>query len=320
MKHNKLCVSSFVTGLAHHRIGGFMHIVTRAFAVLATSAALTLSALPPTQAGTPRATFGDRLGELAQVESAVPLSASPTGAVRKGAVPIETAGGGALALDLPTRGATAKKADGRYHVAGRGGAALAVTPTSTGTQVLIGIDSAAAPATYDFGLRGDVSPRPAPDGGVDLVGPDGAVVAQVEAPWAVDAAGRHVPTRYELRGSTIRQVVDHQTRRVAYPVVADPKVFACDAYTSLCVKFSKKETKSIAAKAKKVNSSMRALAAFICAKIPHPIIAIGCAATVLAVLPSLRKTFITAASKGQCVELHFRVPAGHLWKWKREKC
>lgn len=296
-----------------------MHIVTRAFAVLATSAALTLSALPPTQAGTPRATFGDRLGELAQVESAVPLSASPTGAVRRGSVPIETAEGASLAFDLPTSGA-AKRTDGRFHLPGRDGASLAVTPTSTGTQVLIGIDSAAAPATYDFGLRGDVSPRPAPDGGLDLLGSDGAVVAQVEAPWAVDAAGRRVPTRYELRGTTIRQVVDHRATDVAYPVVADPKIFACDAYTSLCVKFSKKQTKQIAAKAKKVNGSARALAAFICAKIPHPVIAIGCAATVLAVLPSLRKTFITASAKGQCVELHFRVPSGLLWKWKREKC
>ncbi|SKB08369.1 hypothetical protein [Aeromicrobium choanae] len=295
-----------------------MHIVSRTFAVLATAAALTLSALPPTQAGE-RATVEDRLGRIALVEDAVPLAESPTGAVKRGRVPIETAGGASLALQLPAAG-PATRVDGRYHLSAAGGASLAVAPTATGTQVLIGIDSAAAPATYDFGLRGDVSPRPAPDGGIDLVGPDGAVVAQVERPWAVDAEGRHVPTRYELRGSTVRQVVDHRTRDVAYPVVADPKIFACDAYTSLCVKFSKKETKSVAAKFKKANASARALAAFICAKIPHPLIAIGCAATVLAALPSLRKTFLSASSKGQCVELHFRVPSGLLWKWKKEKC
>ena len=296
-----------------------MHIVSRTFAVLATAAALTLSALPPTQAAEPRTSVADRLGQIALVEEAVPLAESPTGAMKRGRVPIETAGGGSIALQLPAAG-TATRVNGRYHLSTQRGASLAVAPTPRGTQVLIGIDSAAAPATYDFGLRGDVVPQQAPDGGIDLVGPDGSVVAQIERPWAIDAEGRHVPTRYELRGTTVRQVVDHRTSDVAYPVVADPKIFACDAYTSLCVKFTKKETKSIATKFKKANASARALAAFICAKIPHPLIAIGCAATVLAALPSLRKTFLSASSKGQCVELHFRVPSGLLWKWKKEKC
>lgn len=299
-----------------------MHIVTRAFAVLATSAALTLSALPPTQAGTPRATFGDRLGELAQVESAVPLSASPTGAVRKGSVPIETAGGASLALDLPARGSTPKKADGRYHLPGRKGASLAVTPTSTGTQVLIGIDSAAAPATYDFGLRGDVSPRPAPDGGVDLVGPDGAVVAQVEAPWAVDAAGRQVPTRYELRGSTIRQVVDHRARGVAYPVVADPKVKFCDLGTAVCVKLSKKETKKVHdAMFVSLGAGVSTLCGLIPAKNPAGVaVKAVCAAAVSAYFYKLRGVFKKAKKAGRCVELKFRIVAVAVVGGKVVKC
>lgn len=285
-----------------------MHIVTRAFAVLATSAALTLSALPPTQAGTPRATFGDRLGELAQVESAVPLSASPTGAVRRGSVPIETAEGVSLALDLPTSGA-AKRTAGRFHLPGRDGASLAVTPTSTGTQVLIGIDSAAAPATYDFGLRGDVSPRPAPDGGLDLLGPDGALVAQVEAPWAVDAAGRHVPTRYELRGTTIRQVVDHRARGVAYPVVADPKVKFCSYGTAVCVKFNKADTARIA---KAMNSSIAAGVSTLCGKIPasNPAGLAAraiCAAAVNLYFNKLRSAFRKAAKAKKCAEAKFRI-------------
>lgn len=298
-----------------------MHIVTRAFAVLATSAALTLSALPPTQAGTPRATFGDRLGELAQVESAVPLSASPTGAVRRGSVPIETAEGDSLTLDLPTSGA-AKRTAGRFHLTGSDGASLAVTPTSTGAQVLIGIDSAAAPATYDFGLRGDVSPRPAPDGGLDLLGPDGALVAQVEAPWAVDAAGRHVPTRYELRGTTIRQVVDHRARGVAYPVVADPKLKFCDLGTAVCVKLSKKETKKVHdAMFVSLGAGVNTLCGLIPAKNPAGIaVKAVCGAAVTLYFYKLRGVFKKAKKAGRCVELKFRVVAAAVVSGKVVKC
>ncbi|GAA3543654.1 hypothetical protein AFL01nite_29960 [Aeromicrobium flavum] len=297
-----------------------MHIVTRAFAVLATTAALTLSALPPTQAAAPDVTLHDRLAQIALVDAAVPLAQSPTGAVRHGRVPIETVGGALIELDLPTAKTRVDRVGGRLHLEASRGATLAVTPTVTGAQVLVGVESEAAPTAYAFGVHGGVIPRHAPDGGVDLVRADGEVAAQIEAPWAIDAEGRSVPTRYELRHGGITQVVDHRAGDFAYPVVADPRIFACDAYTSLCVKFTKKETKSIAKKIKKANSSARALAAFICAKIPHPVIAIGCAATVLAALPSLRKTFLAASKKGQCVELHFRLPSGLLWKWKKEKC
>lgn len=286
-----------------------MHIVTRAFAVLATSATLTLSALPPTQAVTPRATFEQRLGEIAQVETAVPLSESPAVSVREGSVAIETAEDASLALDLPTRAATASEADGRYHLPALGDASLAVTPLATGTQVLIGIDSADAPTTYDFGVRGDVSPREAPDGGVELVGADGSVVAQIEAPWAVDAEGRPVATRYELRGSTIRQVVDHRDRSVAYPVVADPKVKFCSYGTAVCVKFGKTDTARIA---KAMNSSIAAGVSTLCGKIPASNAAglaarAICAVAVNLYFNKLRSAFRKAAKAKKCTEAKFRI-------------
>jgi len=298
-----------------------MHIVSRTFAVLATAAALTLSALPPTQAAEPRATVEDRLGQIAQVEQAVPLDASPTGAVRRGRVPLETAGGGSLALQLPASG-SAIRVDGRYHLAAQRDASLAVAPTATGTQVLIGIDSAAAPATYDFGLGGDVLPLPAADGGIDLVGPDGGVVAQVERPWAVDAEGRHVPTRYEVRGSTIRQVVDHRTRDVAYPVVADPKLKFCDLGTAVCVKLSKKEVKKAhAAMFVSLGAGVNTLCGLIPAKNPAGVaVRVVCAAAVTAYFYTLRGVFKKAKSKGKCVELKFRVVAAAVVTGKVVTC
>jgi hypothetical protein len=41
-------------------------------------------------------------------------------------------------------------------------------------------------------------------------------------PWAWDADGRDVPTRYIVEGDTIVQEVDHAGGDYAYPIVADP--------------------------------------------------------------------------------------------------
>jgi hypothetical protein len=47
-----------------------------------------------------------------------------------------------------------------------------------------------------------------------------AVAATLEAPWAVDAAGKELPTSYELVGDDLVQHVD--TTRAVFPVAADP--------------------------------------------------------------------------------------------------
>lgn len=63
--------------------------------------------------------------------------------------------------------------------------------------------------------------EPAEDGSLIVVnGRD--VVGTVAAPWARDARGRSLPTRYEVRpDGGLRQLVD--TRGAQFPVVADPK-------------------------------------------------------------------------------------------------
>lgn len=51
---------------------------------------------------------------------------------------------------------------------------------------------------------------------------EGNLIGGFTPAWATDANGNDVPTRYELNGSTLTQIVDHQSADVAYPVVADP--------------------------------------------------------------------------------------------------
>jgi hypothetical protein len=41
-------------------------------------------------------------------------------------------------------------------------------------------------------------------------------------PWAKDAEGRDVPTRYEVSGNIVNQIIEHRASKFAYPIVADP--------------------------------------------------------------------------------------------------
>lgn len=45
----------------------------------------------------------------------------------------------------------------------------------------------------------------------------------VATPWATDANGQSIPTHYETDGTSLTQVIEHNSvANVAYPVVADP--------------------------------------------------------------------------------------------------
>ena len=100
---------------------------------------------------------------------------------------------------------------------GESSAVVAVTNLSASVQVVI--PDADAPSSYAFGIEG-ASPVLNEDGGVSLLS-DGEIVAEVAVPWAVDANGEAVPTRYEVDGNDIVQVVE-VSASTAFPVVADP--------------------------------------------------------------------------------------------------
>lgn len=55
-----------------------------------------------------------------------------------------------------------------------------------------------------------------------LLDDSGEMLGGVAPPWAKDANGVDVPTRYEVDGLSITQVVDHTSGQYTYPIVADP--------------------------------------------------------------------------------------------------
>jgi Protein of unknown function (DUF2599) len=59
-------------------------------------------------------------------------------------------------------------------------------------------------------------------GAVDGVDEKGKWIAGIAKPWAVDARGADVPTRFELNGNSLVQIVDTNSNSFAYPIVADP--------------------------------------------------------------------------------------------------
>ncbi|MGO2643131.1 hypothetical protein [Brevibacterium aurantiacum] len=100
-------------------------------------------------------------------------------------------------------------------------------------QVATVIDSAAAPSRYDYPIDlPEGSGLVLRDGGAVVIDDaTGEVLGSFAAPWAKDATGKDVPTRYELDGQTLTQIVDHDSS-FAYPVVADPTYTTHVSYLS----------------------------------------------------------------------------------------
>lgn len=61
-----------------------------------------------------------------------------------------------------------------------------------------------------------------PDGSVAAFDAHGTLVGGFTAPWARDADGKDVPTRYDVEGTTLVQYVYHREADVKYGVTADP--------------------------------------------------------------------------------------------------
>lgn len=72
-----------------------------------------------------------------------------------------------------------------------------------------------------------------PDGSIQFINSEGEHSGVIAAPWALDATGQSVPTRYELDGSTLVQVVEHHGAN--YPIIADPAWFVVLVYVAIYV-------------------------------------------------------------------------------------
>lgn len=237
---------------------------------------------------------------------------------------VNVGGGSSVGIGVPAAATSSEGVErqGRMHFANENGSTTVVNPAADGAvQLLVAIAGPAAPTRYDFPVQVPVdgSLILTDDGGVQILEGSGSPVGSISAPWAEDAAGREVPTRYEIAGTKLVQIVEHSDANT-YPVVADPKLFSCDLGTHLCVKFTKAQTKKIAGHTGAAGGLTSGGAAILCGYISGGLAAGICATIVGTVAGALGDSFTKAAAKGKCIELHFLKPFFTLTRWKTESC
>lgn len=93
---------------------------------------------------------------------------------------------------------------------------------SSAVRTLILINSAKSPTSYQFPIDLPAGSKPVlrDDGSVSVVNSKGGVLGTFAPPWAVDAAGKTIETRFTVTGRTLTQHVQHAG--ATYPVIADP--------------------------------------------------------------------------------------------------
>lgn len=229
-----------------------------ALAVVATAAAATLITLPASaSAGALAANTSPPLSDpaavIAQVapELLTETSRPPTPAeaeaisAEQGARPFElqlSTGDGAPVVDLSppqTEGAglpISLTIDDAHGPAARGqgdagidsfaigqNSAAYVQPLMNGVRLLTALTGPAAGSEFDytFDLPDGTTRTQLPDGDTLLADAAHHYIGTLAAPWARDAAGRELPTRYEWSGDTLTQHVDLDAQ-TAYPVLLDP--------------------------------------------------------------------------------------------------
>jgi hypothetical protein len=109
--------------------------------------------------------------------------------------------------------------------------------------------------------------RLVPDGsGAKVVDARGETIGRFLSPWAKDSAGHSVPTHYKVSGDHLTQFVDHRSRGVSYPVVADP------TYVNFTSYYSRSDVESIYKAVNNVNN--------VCRLLPLPYLySLGCGAS-----------------------------------------
>lgn len=146
-----------------------------------------------------------------------------------GAEPITTHGQDTdVSIWLPATAAVAEDSVGgegvRLFDHGNGATSVPLVKDDGSVQILTLIDDATAPENYSYAV--DVSAGASltidEDGAVHITSATGEFIGGVAPAWAVDANGALVPTTYQVDGTTLTQVVDHNGGQFAYPIVADP--------------------------------------------------------------------------------------------------
>lgn len=205
-------------------------------------------------------------------------------------------------VDVRIHGVKRAKVSGSRHRWQAEGVKHYAQRTGDGAQLLSVLESQSSPTDISYEFPGHEL-QLQPDGSVAVVDPagDGKLVAYIEKPWAKDASGRSVPTRYEVAGSTLTQHVT-ATEETQFPVVADPSIV--NKWYGQQIRFSSSETRKIGYGA----GSCAIVAAWIPEPLISKIVSSACGALALAAG--------AARAEGNCLAVNvFRTGQYVPWYW-----
>lgn len=180
------------------------------------------------------------------------------------------------------------------------------------------IARASAPSTYTytFGAAAGTTVVLAPNGGAAVVTASGAITAAIAPPWAKDSHGVALPTHYSVNGSTLTQVVDLTSPGIAFPVVADPKVYFY--WWGSAVKISHAQTVSVN---NTLNRNPVEAAGALCGFVVLPIGVVACTAIVEVKIFYWKQAINDAATHGKCAQLEAAyLTSPVLWNLTSETC
>jgi Ca2+-binding RTX toxin-like protein len=100
-----------------------------------------------------------------------------------------------------------------------------VAPKTDGVEIFEQVRSPESPERfrYPLALPKGAELRSDGQGGAEVVGADGRVIAGVPAPTATDAQGTDVPASLSVEGDAVVVELDHRFAEIAYPVLLDPE-------------------------------------------------------------------------------------------------
>jgi hypothetical protein len=210
-----------------------------------------------------------------------------------------TSAGRSITIGLPSRARSVVTATGMAAFDNDDNSVVVpVLKTNGSVQVVTVSANANAPTRYAYPviLQKGQTLSLLPSGQVVLLDAVGNALGMMTAPWALDATGNPVPTRYEVTGNVVTQVVDLYAPGIVFPVVADPTfVWIWGGYG---YHFNKAETKHLAANAPTTD------VAILCGVLPAAL-ALGCGALVVTLIGTWSATMKHAASVGRCIQFNY---------------
>lgn len=101
----------------------------------------------------------------------------------------------------------------------------------SGVRTMISISDENAPKEYEFTydlpegycliMGKELNNAEINDDAIGIVNSEGYAVAIIDSPWALDAKGNTIPTKYRIEGNTVVQEIEFD-KDTKFPVVADP--------------------------------------------------------------------------------------------------